>query len=442
VSGEPGDGSHPVLAEFRRELDRARVRRLGFPGMDDIDYGPLAEFTAYELNNIGDPYVDPVFSHHTKRFERQVVSWFADLFRAPPGDRWGYVTSGGTECNQFGLRRARNVYPDGVVYYTTAAHYSIKKIVEDYRMPAVQIRTDPRGEMDYADFARAVAPRRGRPAIVVLNVGTTTTEAVDNLGAVQDILAAAGVPGHYIHVDAALAGVPLALLDQDRPPFDFVDGAHSIGISSHKFFATREPGGVVLATTGRCPMDGRAVAYTGSPDTTVSGSRNGMTALKLWYCVFVLGVDVLRDRARQARALAGYALEQLESVGWEAWQAQPHAYALRHRPRRHVPRLRAARPRRAPPRLSELQGDDPLILTLARGHYCPKEHQQHLELAAFYPKIAWPTPRSPRSRPTSTTRCRSSAPRSAPSGRSSPTRGGSSRRTSTSRSTPTPRTTR
>jgi peroxiredoxin len=27
-------------------------------------------------------------------------------------------------------------------------------------------------------------------------------------------------------------------------------------------------------------------------------------------------------------------------------------------------------------KLSELQGDDPLILTLARGHYCPKEHQQ------------------------------------------------------------------
>src|SRR4051794_20760799 len=39
-------------------------------------------------------------------------------------------------------------------------------------------------------------------------------------------------------------------------------------------------------------------------------------------------------------------------------------------------------------KLSELQGKDPLILTLARGHYCPKEHQQHLELAAAYPKIA------------------------------------------------------
>ena len=39
-------------------------------------------------------------------------------------------------------------------------------------------------------------------------------------------------------------------------------------------------------------------------------------------------------------------------------------------------------------RLSELQGIDPMILLLSRGHFCPKDHQQHLELAAFYPKIA------------------------------------------------------
>jgi nitronate monooxygenase len=38
--------------------------------------------------------------------------------------------------------------------------------------------------------------------------------------------------------------------------------------------------------------------------------------------------------------------------------------------------------------LSEIQGGDPLVLTLARGNYCPKEHEQHLELAANYPKIA------------------------------------------------------
>jgi peroxiredoxin len=39
-------------------------------------------------------------------------------------------------------------------------------------------------------------------------------------------------------------------------------------------------------------------------------------------------------------------------------------------------------------KLSELQGGDPMILVLAHGHFCPKDNQQHLELAAFHPKIA------------------------------------------------------
>src|SRR4051794_10683309 len=39
-------------------------------------------------------------------------------------------------------------------------------------------------------------------------------------------------------------------------------------------------------------------------------------------------------------------------------------------------------------KLSGLQGNDPMILLLSRGHYCPKDHQQHLELATFYSKIA------------------------------------------------------
>jgi len=39
-------------------------------------------------------------------------------------------------------------------------------------------------------------------------------------------------------------------------------------------------------------------------------------------------------------------------------------------------------------KLSELQGIDPMILILSRGSFCPKDHQQHLELAANYSKIA------------------------------------------------------
>ena len=37
--------------------------------------------------------------------------------------------------------------------------------------------------------------------------------------------------------------------------------------------------------------------------------------------------------------------------------------------------------------LSEIQGIDPLIVLLARGHYCPKDAQQHLELARAQAKF-------------------------------------------------------
>lgn len=39
-------------------------------------------------------------------------------------------------------------------------------------------------------------------------------------------------------------------------------------------------------------------------------------------------------------------------------------------------------------RLSELQGQDPMILVLARGDFCPKDRQQHRKLVEFWPEIS------------------------------------------------------
>jgi len=38
-------------------------------------------------------------------------------------------------------------------------------------------------------------------------------------------------------------------------------------------------------------------------------------------------------------------------------------------------------------KLSAIQGADPMILVLSRGHFCPKDHQQHLMLSEFFSKI-------------------------------------------------------
>ena len=92
--------------------------------------------------------------------------------------------------------------------------------------------------------------------------------------------------------------------------------------------------------------------------------------------------------------------------------------------------------------LSELQGDDPMILTLARGNYCPKEHQQHLELAANYPKIAVAYTQVVTIATDDHHTLQEFRVQSAPNGPFSRTQLGRSKRTSTSRNTPTPSTIR
>jgi peroxiredoxin len=38
-------------------------------------------------------------------------------------------------------------------------------------------------------------------------------------------------------------------------------------------------------------------------------------------------------------------------------------------------------------KLSEIQGIDPMVVVLSRGHFCPKDRQQHMNLADLWPEI-------------------------------------------------------
>ena len=316
------------LAELQAALDIGGQRKAGFPGADDIDYRPLWRFFAYELNNIGDPFDDPVFSHHTKSFEREAIDFFANLLHAPAGDRWGYVTTGSTECLQYALLRARRFYPDGVAYFSTSAHYKVPRILEDLRITPSAVSATALGEMSYADLRAAMARHPDRPAIVIATAGTTMTEAVDDVARIRAVLDDLGIIERYIHVDAALSGIPLSLLGDDaRPSFDFRAGADSVGFSLHKFLATRMPGGVVITRNTAAPGIRMRVPYTGAADTTVTCSRNGHVALMAWYAVRTLGIDGLRRRADQARATAAYLEQCLTDLAWPAWR-HPHAMTV------------------------------------------------------------------------------------------------------------------
>ncbi|MET8263157.1 histidine decarboxylase [Micromonospora arida] len=312
-----------VLDHLVGDADAAAATSIGFPGAVDLDYSEVITRLGNRLwNNIGDP-LDEGGTAHTRVLERAVIAWVADTLAMPTDDRWGYVTTGGTEGNLSALHAAHRRHPTARVYYSTAAHYSIPKIVHMLGARGVAVNVHPGGEMDYAHLAAQVSRRRRWPAIVVATAGTTLTEAVDDTASIRAVLDEHEVHGH-LHVDAALSGIPLAL--DGRLRLDDVSGIGSIAISGHKFLGVPTPCGVVLIRDSVRKAAGR-IAYTATLDTTVTGSRCGLAAALLWHAIATHGREGHHWRATQARRLAAYAVDQLNAVGWPAWR-YPHAFTV------------------------------------------------------------------------------------------------------------------
>jgi histidine decarboxylase len=308
------------LRALINRLDRAAPTNIGFPAAHGADFSELAPLLRYPLNNIGDPDIASLYPFHTKDYEVQILDFVANLVHAPATDRFGYLTPGGHESNLYALWVARTRYPDALVYFSADAHYSIAKAAHLLAMTPIVVPTFANGEMDYRRLRDLAYAQRDRPAVVVATIGTTMAEAVDDLGLIHTALDQAGVTDRHVHSDAALAGLPLAVLHGPRPGFDFADGADSIAISGHKFPGTVEPCGIVITRRSLTEPLRQAVAYTGSPDSTVSGSRSGHTAVMLWLALCEPGIHRLRLRADRSRELARYALQRLKEIGWPAWR--------------------------------------------------------------------------------------------------------------------------
>lgn len=307
------------LDRFIATLRRRTETEIGYPSAHDLDYTELAPLLAFSLNNIGDPFAQSGYGLNSHEFEREAVAFYAGLTRAPRDGWWGYVGNGGTEGNLYGLYLARERYPDGIVYFSQDSHYSVAKSLKFLNMRHIMIRAQPHGEIDYEDLRETVRIRRDVPPIVFANIGTTMKEARDDIGRIRAIMAEMAIEKYYVHSDAALCGGYAAWLDP-RPRWDFADGADSIAISGHKFLGAPIPCGIVLARREHVERISHAVAYIGSLDTTLSGSRNGFTPMVLWYAIHTLGEAGMKARLAQSLAVAEYAVRRLRAAGIEAWR--------------------------------------------------------------------------------------------------------------------------
>ena len=333
MSQDSSERALKLPPEQRKKLDELRdyVRRqyrtfVGYPCRGDLDYSELYDFLVYPINNVGDPFAPSTYRVHSREIEREVVRWFAELTHIKAPDYWGYVTNGGTEGNIYGLFLARELLPDGIVYYSEDTHYSVAKNLRVLNMKHIMVKSRASGEIDYEDLEHSLEIHRDAPPILFVNIGTTMTEGIDDVGRIRRMLERMAIQRSYIHCDAALSGMTLPFQD-GAPIYDFRAGIDSISISGHKFIGSPIPCGIVLARKRYVDRIARSIEYVGTLDTTLTGSRDAITPLFLWYAIHTRGVEGFRREVAECIAKADYAIEQFRRIGVEAWR-NPHAITV------------------------------------------------------------------------------------------------------------------
>ena len=292
---------------------------LGYPCTSIFDYSSLYSFLSLPLNNVGDPFLKSNYHLNTHEYEREVIAYYAELVHASLDEIWGYVTNGGTEGNMYGIYLARELFPEGMVYYSEATHYSVPKILRMIHARNIMIKSQPNGEIDYHDLAETIRIHRNVPPIIFANIGTTMTGAVDNLQSIKHVMQDCAISRYYIHADAALSGMILPFVEQPQP-FDFSAGIDSISISGHKMIGSPIPCGLALARKSHVERIARSVEYVSSLDTTVTGSRNAITPLFLWYAFQSKGRAGFTSIINYSLGMADYTIQRMAEIGIKAWR--------------------------------------------------------------------------------------------------------------------------
>ena len=235
-------------------------------------------------NNCGDPFDSGNYLMDSKEYEIAILNklfehFGLDLSKKP----WGYITTGGSESNKWGIYNGLRKFPEGRVYYSDSAHYSVPKAVKlgfdksDNDITLIKhtnIQAKNNSEKIDTDMLlfeiRKNWDINKEPAIILLTLGTTKTGAVDDIELISKTLKSENIP-HYIHLDAALYG-GIAKNQINAPTVPNIEylGVDSVSVSLHKYFGNHDVKSVVISKE---PPVASKVDYIGQIDSTTAGSR-------------------------------------------------------------------------------------------------------------------------------------------------------------------------
>lgn len=187
-----------------------------------------------------------------------------------------------------------------IFYCKGHTHYSIPKIAEILRLNMRAVNPNEDGSINLQDFQKELLLHVGAnpqsAVLVIANIGTTITGAIDNVPEISNIILKILKNKNYsIHMDGALTGFVLPILKPFGNVANYFDaiGVNTLAVSAHKYPGLSQPCGIILAKKDfynkAFEKSERSVEYVGNiVDSTITGSRSGLNVLMFYNALHTL----------------------------------------------------------------------------------------------------------------------------------------------------------
>ena len=229
------------------------------------------------------------------------------------------MTHSGTDGNNHGIYFGANdlynrtgMLP--IVYVSDEAHYSNMRLCDLQNLGVKLVKSDPMGRMIPEELEKALDTTR--PALMIYAMGSTFKGAIDDMKALNEVLAKHPNMAVYRHVDAALFGGYLPFTKHQKMVSSKDMHFESIAISGHKFFGIDSPSGLFLCT--RKVYDNQHnynVTYLNGNMKMINCSRDAVQPLKFWWLIQKVGYDRWSEQANRMIDCTEYLAQELSCSG-------------------------------------------------------------------------------------------------------------------------------
>ncbi len=286
------------------------------------------------------------------QLEVNVLAWFAEIL-GMPAETGGVLTSGGSLANFTAIVAARRsrlppAFQAGVLYVSDQVHHSITKAAHlaGFLPDHVRsIRCDNAHRIRIDELERAIERDRAEglvPFLVVGSAGTTSTGAIDDLGALADVAAREKL---WLHVDAAYGGF-FALTTRGKQALAGIERADSVTLDPHKSLFLPYGTGCLLVrsrealkrahetTSAYLPPMQTETDLVDFCELSPELSRDAR-GLRVWLPLKMHGASAFRDALDEKLDLARFAADELRRIPGVEIAAEPvlSLLAFRYCPR-------------------------------------------------------------------------------------------------------------